>query len=375
MEEQQPVNVNSLAAAVSYNRGRESGMHAGYEEGYFRGRANAIAARRGRAFPVRPLHILYVSSGKLYPYSPIDQAIIATLQDMVRQVTIADPRQQLADIAAQVKPDLVLALDGMEIPLHQVDDIRNKGIRTAVWLTDDPYYTDTTSQMAPHFDDIFTLEINCIDLYRQLGCSSVHYLPFAAYRGHYFPLTVPSVVRRDVNFTGSAYWSRVYFMNPIMPQLMSYNTGINGLWWDRIENYHQYASKIDVNKWHGPEDTNQLYNGSKIVINLHRSHLDESVNNNTILKIPAASPNPRCFEICAASAFQLTDARDNMASFYKPGEEIETYSTPQELIEKIEYYLTHDKERQEIALRGLERTLKEHTYAHRLHQMLSILFP
>lgn len=375
MEEQQPVNVNSLAAAVSYNKGRESGSQAGYEEGYLRGRANVIAARIGAAFPIRPLHIMYVSSGKQFPYSPIDQAIITTLQGMVHQVTLADPRQQVADIAAQVRPDLVLALDGMELPVKQVDEIRKRGIRTAVWLTDDPYYTDTTAKMAPHFDDIFTLEINCLDLYRKLGCSSVHYLPFAAHRAHYFPLTVPSIVRREVNFTGSAYWSRVYFMNPIMPQLMSYNTGINGLWWDRIENYPQYADKIEVNIWHGPEDTNHVYNGTKIVLNMHRSHLDDSFNQNKNLKIPAASPNPRCFEICAASAFQLTDERDDMARFYKVGEEIETYATPQELLEKVEYYLTHEKERQEIALRGFERTLKEHTYAHRIHQMLSILFP
>lgn len=375
MEEQQPVNVNSLAAAVSYNKGRERGAHAGYEEGYLRGRANAVAARIEAKFPKRPLHILYVSSGKQYPYSPIDQAIHTTLQDMVHHVTLADPRQQVADIAASLKPDLVLVLDGMELPVNQVDEIRKKGIRTVVWLTDDPYYTDITAKMAPHFDDIFTLEINCIDLYRKLGCSSVHYLPFAAYRSHYFPLTTPSTVRREVNFTGSAYWSRIYFMNPIMPQLMSYNTGINGLWWDRVENYHMYADKIEVNKWHDPEETNQVYNGTKIVINLHRSHLDDSVNNNSNLKIPPASPNPRSFEICAASAFQLTDARDDMARFYKAGEEIETYTTPQELIDKVEYYLTHEKQRQEIALRGLERTLKEHTYAHRLHQMLSILFP
>lgn len=375
MEEQQPVNINALAAAVSYNQGRQSGAQAGHKEGYLRGRANAIAACNRAAFPIRPLHIMYVSSGKQYPYSPIDQAIVTTLQAMVHQVTLADPRQQVADIASQIKPDLILVLDGMELPLHQVDQIRKRGFRIAVWMTDDPYYTDTTAKMAAHFDDIFTLEINCIDFYHKMGCSSVHYLPFGAYQSHYFPLSVPSSVRREVNFTGSAYWSRVYFMNPIMPQLMSYNTGINGLWWDRIENYSLYANKIEVNTWHGPEETNQVYNGTKVVLNMHRSHMDDTFNQNKNLRIPAGSPNPRCFEICAASSFQLTDARDDMARFYKAGEEIETYATPQELIEKVEYYLTHEKERQEIALRGLERTLREHTYAHRIQQMLSILFP
>ncbi|MXO80963.1 glycosyltransferase, partial [Paenibacillus sp. OT2-17] len=61
--------------------------------------------------------------------------------------------------------------------------------------------------------------------------------------------------------------------------------------------------------------------------------------------------------------------------FYKPGEEIETYSSQQELLEKVEFYLTHEKERHEIALRALERTLREHTYGHRIDQLLSVIFP
>ena len=117
-----------------------------------------------------------------------------------------------------------------------------------------------------------------------------------------------------------------------------------------------------------------MYNGTKIVINLHRSHEDDSVNNNH-LKIAPASPNPRTFEIAASTTLQLTDARDDIARFYKPGVEIETYSSPQELLDKVEYYLTHEKERREIALRGLERTLKDHTYGKRINEMLTIIFP
>ena len=43
-------------------------------------------------------------------------------------------------------------------------------------------------------------------------------------------------------------------------------------------------------------------------------------------KIAPASPNPRTFEIAASTTLQLTDARDDIARFYKPGVEIETYS-------------------------------------------------
>lgn len=360
------------------DQARKNGQHAGYdagkEEGYLRGRANYIVNCAQEPLPFRQLHVLYVSSGKGFPYSPLDEAIMATLQGMVAQVTLSDPRQPVSEIALQTRPDLVLVLDGMDIPIEHIDAIRQAGIQTAIWLTDDPYYTDMTLDIVTHFDHVFTLELNCIDLYRQIGCASVHYLPFAAFTNHYFPITTPSPLKRDVSFIGSAYWNRVYFFNPIMPQLMSHNTVFNGIWWDRLPDYTSYGEKIELGRWMSPPETNDVYNGTKIVINLHRSHEDDSVNNNH-LKIPPASPNPRTFEIAASTTLQLTDARDDIARFYKPGVEIETYSSPQELLDKVEYYLTHEKERREIALRGLERTLKDHTYGKRINEMLTIIFP
>ncbi|MNP85550.1 Spore protein YkvP [compost metagenome] len=63
-----------------------------------------------------------------------------------------------------------------------------------------------------------------------------------------------------------------------------------------------------------------------------------------------------------------------MGSFYKPDEEIVTFASPQEMMDKIRYYLTHEEERRAIALRAFERTLKDHTYAKRIHQMLTVIY-
>ncbi|MDO7906989.1 glycosyltransferase [Paenibacillus sp. JX-17] len=364
----------SISPAAEYRRGRQAGYLAGQEEGYLRGRANFLFTQPQEPLPFRQIHILYVSSGKGFPYSPIDEAIIATLQTLAAKVSVTDPRQPLVSQAQELCPDLLLALDGMEFPLDQIDAVRAMGIRTAVWLTDDPYYTDMTLNMVVHFDHVFTLEFNCVELYRQHGCPSVHYLPFAAFTQHYAPLATRSKVQKEVAFIGSAYWNRVYYFNPIMPRLMSKDTVINGIWWDRIPDYKLYQEKIGLGTWLGPRDTSKIYNGSKIVINLHRSIEDDSVNNNQ-LKMDGVSPNPRTFEINACATLQLTDIRSDLARFYEPGKEIETYSSPQELMDKIDYYLAHEEERREIALNGLARTLRDHTYSSRLNEMLTLIFP
>ncbi|CAH1211811.1 hypothetical protein PAECIP111892_03641 [Paenibacillus auburnensis] len=354
-------------------RGRLTGFKIGYDEGYLRGRLAILDGRPEEPIPVRNLHVMYVASGKGYPYSPLDEAVLYALQKLTTQVTITDVRQNLVGLADAQRPDLVLVLDGLELPLDQVAELRGRGIKTAIWLTDDPYYTDFTINIVAHYDYVFTLERNCVEIYRGLGCTEVHYLPFAAHREHYRPTTGRSPVQRDVSFIGSAYWNRINFFRDIMPELMSYNTVINGIWWDRLPEAPLYGERIEIGKWMTPQETAVTYSGSKIVINLHRAHVDELDNNNK-LYIPAASPNPRTFEIAASGTLQLSDARDDMGTFYKVGEEIDTFSSPQEMMDKIRYYLTHEEQRRDMALRAFERTLKDHTYTKRLNQLLTIIY-
>ncbi|MBO2943993.1 glycosyltransferase [Paenibacillus sp. F411] len=359
--------------ALAYLQGREAGQREGYEEGYFRGKQQAYTQRSHFTPAMRDVHVLYVASGKGYPYSPIDEAVFATLQSMVRQVTLSDSRADVASAAAGCRPDVMIVLDGMFLPTDQVDQVRSMGIPTAVWMTDDPYYADMSAGWVMHYDYVFTLEKNCVAYYQNLGCPRVAYLPFAAYPGHYRPIPKPTAFRRQVSFIGTAYPKRIEFFSPIMEELMKFDMHINGNWWERLPGYSRYGTRIEMNKWMGPAETADVYNSAKIVVNLHRAFDDAAINQNTS-RIQAASPNPRTFEIGACGTLQLCDEREDLASFYTPGVEMDTFRSPAELLEKIAYYVANEPLRKEIALRGLERTLKEHTYAHRLERMLSVIF-
>ncbi|EIJ79768.1 glycosyltransferase [Bacillus methanolicus] len=66
--------------------------------------------------------------------------------------------------------------------------------------------------------------------------------------------------------------------------------------------------------------------------------------------VNAFSVKLRTFEISACGAFQLTDVREGLRSFYTPGVDIATFDSPNDLFEKIDYYLTHEVERSAIAL-------------------------
>ena len=50
-----------------------------------------------------------------------------------------------------------------------------------------------------------------------------------------------------------------------------------------------------------------------------------------------------------------------------------TYTDEDDLVEKIGNYLADEDERRRIARAGQQRTLREHTYAHRMQELVDVL--
>lgn len=78
----------------------------------------------------------------------------------------------------------------------------------------------------------------------------------------------------------------------------------------------------------------------------------------------------RVFEILGSGGFLLSNYQADFADCYIDGEDYVSYSSKEDMFDKIEYYLSHEKERAEIAENGLRRTMNDHTYEERLKLML-----
>lgn len=354
-----------------YEEGRQDGYTQGTQYGFHLGGCEAVMGK-GAPEPEAhwDVHIFYVKEG----FVSLDEGIIAALQKLVRVVTPLHEGEDAASMAGQLRPDLVIVLNGTRFPSTQVDALRAQGIRTVVWTVDDPYHSDISAVLAPHYDIVFTHEMNCVAWYKELGCAQVHYLPLAAAMHLYAPKKVEMTYHTDICFIANGFWNRIAFIEQVAPFLAQKKTMIAGWWWDRLGNYELLRDKIKPNiNWMPPEETASFYNGAKIVINLHRSDQDPANFNSR--GIIGHSINPRTYEICASGAFQLTDSRTDLPQLYVPGREIATYESPQDFIEKANYYLEHNEEREAIAFRGLRRTMEQHTYNKRLLTMLQLLFP
>ena len=78
----------------------------------------------------------------------------------------------------------------------------------------------------------------------------------------------------------------------------------------------------------------------------------------------------RAFEILGSGGFLLSNFQADFCDCYTDGVDYISYNSKDDMLEKIEYYLSHEKERSEIADNGLRRTVEEHTYEKRLADML-----
>jgi hypothetical protein len=83
--------------------------------------------------------------------------------------------------------------------------------------------------------------------------------------------------------------------------------------------------------------------------------------------------NMSLFETTGVGSLLLTDHKKNLGDLFEVGKEVIAYENANDCIEKIRYYLDHEDERAAIAANGQKRTLKEHTYFHRMQQLLDIL--
>lgn len=105
---------------------------------------------------------------------------------------------------------------------------------------------------------------------------------------------------------------------------------------------------------------NILFN-SKITLNRHINVAENYAN------------NMRLYEATGVGAMLITDMKDNLGDLFKIGEEVETYSSKEELVEKVRYYLKNENKRLKIAKAGQKRTLREHTYKERMRELTCIL--
>ena len=81
----------------------------------------------------------------------------------------------------------------------------------------------------------------------------------------------------------------------------------------------------------------------------------------------------RAMDILGCGGFLLTNYQEDFLKFFSPGEDFVYYESRSDLMDKIDYYFSHDDERRAIARHGHDSAKAYHTYEQRLEEIINVV--
>jgi spore maturation protein CgeB len=322
-------------------------------------RAFALLGQRLRYFDVSCFAPPVNEFEKFVKDKTRQQVLWANYSEMVSQVVIE---------AVTEKPiDILVCMAQAPISQRALTELRKRGVITVLWFQEDYLRFTYWREFSKFYDFVFTIqEGECLNAIRQAGAGEVHYLPMACDPGIHRPVELTAEERETwgspVSFVGAGYHNR----QQMFAALAELPFKIWGTEWPECRPFDQLVQQSG--RRISPEEYNKIFNGTEVNLNLHSSTERDGVD-------PYGDfINPRTFELASCGAFQLVDERQLLNGLFEPGKELVTFKDLTDLKEKIEYYRAHPEERQRIAEAGRQRVLREHTYQHRVRQMLNVIY-
>lgn len=290
---------------------------------------------------------------------------------------------KLSEVVEENKPDLCFfVLFEDEFKKEVIKKItESKKTITFNWFCDDHWrFYNFSKYYAPCFHWISTTDSQAKEKYHKIGYKNVIKTQWACNHFLYRPFDLPKIY--NVSFIGQPHGNRKKIIEKIK------KAGINIECWGRgwpngrisqeemIRIFSQSKINLNLTKssgtigWKTPLRVFLYKKKEKIKLASSNQWLD---NLKSILGKTRKQIKGRNFEVPGCRCFLLTGDADNLKDYYKDGKDIVIYKDTNDMIDKIKYYLKHNKEREAIALSGYEQTLKEHTYEKRFNKIFKII--
>ncbi len=97
------------------------------------------------------------------------------------------------------------------------------------------------------------------------------------------------------------------------------------------------------------------------------------INLNITLRSITSGIPLRGMDILSCGGFLLTNYQNDFLMHFVPNEDFVYYEDKEDMLNKIEYYLSHEKERTEIAANGYRKASEIHTYANCFKEIFEVI--
>jgi spore maturation protein CgeB len=294
-------------------------------------------------------------------------------------------------LAKEQKPDLLWGEKQEYLWPDTLTELRRIGVRL-LHYTPDPYFslkwkrTGLMDACMPLFDYVVTSKQYELDEYQRV-CQKVIYTPLGYAEKVHRPV-LP--VRRQDRLL---YSSEVAFLGGWEPRRETLlhevaKTGcklkIWGYSWDHLQDgrwtlrralrLRLLAGNWDFNLNRDPRLANARQ-GEEVYGDAYAWALSgASIGIGFLRHICPDQHTTRTFEIPACGSMLLADRTDEHNSFFEEGKEAEFFSSVDELIDKVRFYLANNTIREQVAMKGYQRCVRSgYSYKQRLIEVLSHL--
>lgn len=265
-----------------------------------------------------------------------------------------DLPKRLERVLGDQDPDLVLVIGGDPLEEALVDELRGRSrARWINWLPNDLRSVSSATLLARPYDHIYAIGTDvAAEMHERLG-RTVDVLALAADPSVYRPIRTRDQYRANVVFAGSATPRR----ERLLSELVEFGLAIWGPGWRK-------TALRDYCRGEAPstEEYVKAYAGASVAINIHHMAVEGDPRE--------ASCNQRLFELAAMGAAQVVDDRGDLERYFHSEREVFVFRDAADLRLCVRELLENPAEAERLGGAARARALQDHTYMHRMRQLL-----
>lgn len=296
-------------------------------------------------------YVIYLKSMRAVPfdvcfYQPLKKifpkVIVYDYLNRMIEIGVREVNQEIIELVRKERPKYVLWVafgEYYEIQESTFDTIRKEGAKIIGWFFDvNIRFNYYCKWWLPYIDYFVTDDAKSVLRFREIGAWATH----AICTGSAVDYNWSNIQEKyDVSFIGSIRADREHYIN----KLKNKNVPVHlfGLSYGKFLPYNEMI---------------KTFGASKINLNFSKTYAS--------MKLGVKA---RIFEVCLSGGFLLTEYFPGIENYFEIDKEIVCFHDAEEMIQKIIYYLNHDKERRIIAHAGWERATNEYTCFHMMSRV------
>ncbi len=276
-----------------------------------------------------------------------------------RQMLLIREAEKLAKVAKDFQPDVILFGNFNEEVLLKTTKEESSALLFCLYSDSPlvapglhhPRFVSVTQQ----YDCIFSFARAHVPIFYLSGARRVEVLPFAFDPEVYYPVTLAESERHQ-------YGTHVGYMGTYHPKFYDHWFGV----------LLPFGLKIWGNQWNRLPLSSPLRGCWKgYAPSLAKVCAGSSIKFNFVRADHGAAHTMKTFEIPACKGFVITNRTGEQLEFFEEDECAVYFSTVEELVDKVKFYLKRPDLRLKISEAAWER-VQGHTYYHRIEKILQV---